>query len=160
VKVYIRGHRVGEGFVGKLIGWFTWGRYKHVSMAFVQDDGTVRGFQSNSKHGVHFFMWEDLPDTDLFEVPCTDEQAYAMLDAAKKIVGAGYDYKGLWSFLVRKKRDHPDKWFCSEAAAFVVHAGGVILQRLPFFKQSPVLVCASVAITPRPGLMLQKHKPE
>ena len=160
MKVYIRGHRVGDGFIGKFIGWFTWGWFKHVSMAFVQDNGTVRGFQSNSKHGVHFFRWEDLPDTDLYEVPCNNEQAYSMLDAAKKIAGAGYDHAGLWSFFIRKKRENPGKWFCSEAVAWICYKGGVPLHRLPAWKQSPVLVCASAVLIPRTGLKLQKDKPE
>lgn len=149
MKVYIKLHRVGDGFIGRLIGWFTFGKYKHASMAFREDNGHVRGFQSNAKHGVHFFDFvENEPNTDLFLVPCNDEQAYAMLHAAKSIVGAKYDYAGLWGFVRRKKRENPNWWFCSEAATWVCAQGTVILLRLPFYKQSPVLLGASTVLIP------------
>lgn len=155
MKVYVRGHKVGDGFVGRLIGWFTWGQYKHISMAFVQDDGSVRGFQSNAKHGVHFFEWADDPKTDLYEVPCSNEQAYEILSAAKSIVGSKYDYGGLWGFVRRAKRHSVLKWFCSEASCFVIECAGIKLQRLPPFKISPVLECASTVLIPRPELKLK-----
>ncbi len=148
MKVYIEGHLVGEGFFGKLIGRFTWGRYKHVSMIFEEDNGHRRGFQSNSKRGVHFYDWVPLENVHTFLVPCNDEQAYSMLNAAKGFAGQKYDYKGLFGFLVRRNVQNPVKQFCSEVASRVCKAGGVILQRLPAWKQSPTLVCASVAIEP------------
>jgi hypothetical protein len=138
--------------VGRFIGGFTWGLYKHVSMVFELEDGTLKGFQSNSKHGVHFFSVRSLWDggagdeVDVFLVPCTAAQARRMLLAAHSVDGAGYDFTGIWGFVRRAKRENPDKWFCSEVASWVCAQGEVLLQRLPFFKQSPVLVCASVIL--------------
>lgn len=150
MRVYIRAHRVDDGFIGRIIGRFTWGRYKHISMAFVEENGNIRGFQSNSKSGVHFFDLDTVAGdgVDIFRVECNDEQAYQILNSAKSVDGSGYDHAGLWSFFVRKKRENPDKWFCSEVAAWVCYSGGVPLQRLPAWKQSPMIVAASVAIDP------------
>ena len=145
MKVYIRLHLVGDGKIGRIIGRFTWGRFKHGSMAFVEENGDIRGFESNARDGCHFFDWEDLPNTVLRQVPCTNEQAYAMLARAKEIDGCGYDHWGIYGFVVRKKRENPDRFFCTEAVSDVTWAkgGGVRLQRMPHYKHSPMLMGAS-----------------
>ena len=148
MRVYVRGYRVGKGRIGRFIGWFSFGLYKHVSLIFVPETDDAFEFESTMKHGVHFSSPEVNTNTAYFLIPCSSERAEGMLKAAHCIDGAKYDRMGIWGFVRRKKRENPDKWFCSEAVAYVLDAAGVTLMRLPFWKQSPVMVCSSVAISP------------
>ena len=158
MKVYVRGYRIGKGRIGRFIGWFTFGLYKHVSIIFVWDTGRTEEFESTARHGVHFSKVEENTNTDYFYASCTHEQGYSMLAAAMKISGAKYDRMGIWGFVRRKKRENPNRWFCSEAAAYVLDAGGVTLMRLPFWKQSPVMTCSSIAIVPIDDPLLKVEK--
>lgn len=148
VDVILEGHHVGRGFSGRFIGWFTFGDYKHVSGYFVMEDGSKRGFQSNSKHGCHFFeVDENRGKLDKFALKehlhVTREQMNEMYLRAYEIAGCGYDHAGIWGFVRRAKRENPGKFFCSEAWAEILGSGDVIVQNLPFWKQSPVIFCAS-----------------
>lgn len=150
VSVTVEGHHVGRGFIGRVIGRFSYGKYKHISGYFTFEDGHKLGFQSNSKHGCHFFeVDEERGQLDEFTVPGTPEQFKRMYDRAKEIDGSGYDGAGIWGFVVRAKRENPDKFFCSEAWADLLANGDVILLNLPAYKINPVLFCASTVITKR-----------
>jgi hypothetical protein len=150
VGVVIEGHLVGRGFVGRFIGRFTWGLYKHISGYFIFEDGSKRGFQSNSKHGCHFFdVDEERGNIHEFDVYATAEEFEAMYERALDIEGCGYDFGGIWGFVRRAKRENPNKFFCSEAWADILDCGDVTLLNLDFFKISPVLFCASTVIKRR-----------
>lgn len=147
IAVKIEGHLVGRGLIGKFIGWFTFGLYKHISGYFVFEDGSTKGFQSNSKRGCHFFdVDKDRGKIHTFNVPGTPEMFQKMAERATELDGGGYDHLGIWGFVRRAKRENPNKWFCSEAWADILGSGGVVLLNLPFYKISPVLFCASTVI--------------
>jgi hypothetical protein len=148
MRVYVQGHFVGEGIVGKFIGWFNWGNKKHVSMVFVGNGNVSSQFESTSKNGVHFSRYQKSDKCQLYYVIASEQQKLNMLEEARKLAGAKYDHAGIWGFVRRKKKQNPDKWFCSELVAHVLKVGGVELHRLPSWKQSPTLVCASVVIKP------------
>lgn len=148
MKVYIRGHKKKGKVVGRAIRWFTFGLYKHTSMVFEFDDGTRKVHQSTFFRGVHWAEFRELPETDLFEVPANQGQIRKMLAAAESIIGKKYDRFGIYGFALRKDIQKPDMFFCSETNSWVAAQGGVELQRLPFHKQSPVILCASPVLIP------------
>lgn len=145
MKLYVAGYR-GKGFGGALIKRFTFGDYSHVSFVFEYPDGALEEIESIQGKGVHSQEFEKTDKCDLFLVECTDEQIEAVYDAANSLIGCKYDWTGIWGFFVRKKRENPNKWFCSELVSHCLAQAGIILQNLPSFKQNPVIVCASTVI--------------
>lgn len=154
MKVYIRGHKPEKGIVGNFIAFYTFGQYKHISMVFEHNDGALQGFQSNAGIGVHFFETETIgaPNADVMEVPITPEQAAKMHFLATGLNGAKYDYLGNYGFIRRAKRENPDRWFCSEVAAWLCEQINYPLLRMAPWRQHPVVLMASYRLIARPDL--------
>ena len=145
-RLFIRGYR-GAGFGGRFIMRFTFGGFSHVSLVFKHTDLPATEIQSIQGRGVYEEDFIDKPDTVLYAVPCNTDQFNEAYELAKSLCGCKYDWAGIFGFMLRKKKENPDKWFCSELVAYVLLKVGIILQRLPPWKQSPVIVCASPTTT-------------
>lgn len=147
MKVQVGGYK-GRGAGGKAIKWFSNGGYSHVSLVFTHDDELREEIESIQFKGVHTQEFNpDGEECDLFDVLCSDEQAYRIYESARELIGCKYDWGGIWGLVRRRRRENMKKWFCSELVAHCLKEGGVILHNLPAWKQIPVITCASVRIT-------------
>lgn len=148
MKLYIAGYK-GAGFGGGLIKWFTFGGYSHVSLVFV---GSAMGnleIDALQGKGVSCRVDGQIKNPrDLFEVSADADRVQSIYATAQTLCGRKYDWRGIYGFLRRKKRENPNKWFCSELVAHCLKENGIELLRLPAWKQTPVMVCSSLQIKP------------
>jgi uncharacterized protein YycO len=105
----------GTGIFSKLICLWTWSKYYHVEAIF--SDGTTFGalpkgdmrtnYEKNKKYDPYYW--------DLIEVPHTKEEEDVLRKWCDSEVGCKYDWNGiLFSQVLGLRREHPNKWFCSE----------------------------------------------
>jgi len=147
MRVFVAGYK-GKGFGGRAITWFTFGEYSHVSLVF-ENSGSLIEIESIQGKGVHAQPFDAGGECDLFEVQATPGQIERIHAAAAELVGRKYDWTGIWGFMRRRKRENPKKWFCSELVAHCLLRAGIEIQRMPPWKQSPVIVCASTVLKPQ-----------
>jgi len=107
----------GRSLVSWLIQRFTWGPISHVA---IWEPLTNMVYEAWHRGGVvrrHSF--------DEGHTPGTHVELYAVRDMSHSValevfhyldtqVGKKYDFRGIWGFMVRRRRQNPDKWFCSE----------------------------------------------
>jgi hypothetical protein len=147
MEVYVAGYK-GRGKVSRLIKWFSFGKYSHVSLVFDMPNSKPIEIDARIKVGVtrHHLKLEG--SFDLFHIPCTPEQAWEIYAHARDLIGSEYDKAGIWGFLRRSNAQNPLKWFCSELVSYCLYKAGIVLYRMPCWKQSPFLVCVCTLITP------------
>ncbi len=144
-KVYARGYK-GKGTGSKFIKWFTFGEFSHVSLIFVFEDGHMREMEAIQGRGV----WAN-PEpvnegfTD-YLVPISVDQRIAAYGLAWSLMGASYDWAGIYGFLRRKKRHSDSKWFCSEYVAYILKTVGYPLSRRDSWRETPSSVMDSLRI--------------
>ena len=147
MKIYVAGYK-GAGFGGGFIKRFTFSEFSHVTVVF---DMQEQGLEYEAIQGKRFhkqrFNVED-KSARLFCAEVNEDQITAMMNAAESILGSRYDWTGIWGFMVRKKREKMNWWFCSEVTPWILSHGQLVLQRKEFFKHTPGDVCCSVAIEP------------
>lgn len=148
MRLFVAGYK-GAGFGGHFIKWFTFGGYSHVSLVFDLGDGRYLEIDAIQGKGVSERIFGQLAGkVDLFQVPATDEKIVQIHAMACALKGKKYDWAGIWGFLRRRKREDPKKWFCSELAAHCLERCGIQCLRLPAWKISPVMLCASPILKP------------
>jgi hypothetical protein len=147
MRVYIAGYK-GEGRGSRFIKWFSFGKYSHVSLVFDIPNSPPIEIDALQGVGVTRHTVDLNKDFDLFLVPASPEQSWKIYAQARELVGCEYDWKGIWGFFRRSDAQNPLKWFCSELVSFCLHKAGIILYRMPCWKQSPFLVCACTLIIP------------
>lgn len=141
MKLRIAGYK-GKGMGSSFIKWFTFSEYSHVSMIF--PDGTE--YEAIQGQGVIKHDFDDKSPADLFYVDVCEHQIKEARALCENMLGAKYDWKGIWGFLRRKKRHSADKWFCSEAVAYVCDKIGHPLSRREPYRHRPEDVCMSYVI--------------
>lgn len=148
MKMYVRGYN-GQGFGSGFIRWFTFGNYSHVSMVFHDHDEHVE-VESIQGEGVirHDPYKLNEKDFDEFVVPISELQAIDAKIIACGLLGAKYDWQGIWGFLRKKKRHSEEKWFCSEIVAYVLYKVGHPLSRREPYRETPTSVMESFQIMP------------
>jgi hypothetical protein len=142
--IYIAGYR-GKGAGGRAIKWFTFSPYSHVSMVFDMGDHGLE-YESIQRKGVHKQIFDPAADCDLYPLKVYADEEMDAIRAWESILGAKYDWTGIWGFLVRKKRELLSRWFCSEAASWVCRTIGKRLSRKKDFQHTPGDVCASMVL--------------
>jgi len=139
VRCY-RGRGTGSGF----IKWFTFALsgITHVSLVFYFSDGSVIEIEALQWNGVIEHDPNSPEENDFITLvaPLTEQQAWEAYEIAHSLVGAKYDWLGIWGFLRRKKRHSADKWFCSELVAYVLFKAGCALSRRQPFQETPAMV--------------------
>jgi hypothetical protein len=133
-----------------MIKWFTFGGYSHVSLVFDHGKHDLEEIDALQGRGVTSRAFGELANEyDLFSIECPHVVALKIHAEARQLLGCKYDWSGIWGFLRRKKRENPDKWFCSELVAHVLSIAGRNPLRLPAWKISPVMLCASPVLKPQ-----------
>jgi len=146
MSLVVRGYKK-TGWGSWAIKWFTFGSYSHVSLVF--NMGKPIEIEAIQGKGVIEHHPND-GDYDEYEVPITSEQVKAAYSVARGLVGAKYDWRGIRSFIRRKDRNNPDKWFCSELVAYVLSCVSYPLSRREPYRESPDDVMCSLRLIERP----------
>ena len=137
MRVFVRGYH-GEGFGSGLVKWFTRSKYSHVSLVF-HLHGEKEEIESIQGKGVISHAPHDARSKSFVEyaVPVSSEQVIDMHITAMSLIGAKYDWQGVFSFLLHRTKHTLDKFFCSEFAAFVLLKGRYSASRRDPYKESP-----------------------
>lgn len=110
----------------RLIRLWTWSPYSHCEIIF--EDGYA--FSSHIRDGGTRYTRMPNPSPaywDVYPVPCTASQEAMIRAFCDGELGCKYDLIGIYfSQILPLRREHPDKWFCSEICA-------AILKQLGFF---------------------------
>lgn len=111
----------GRSWTSRVIRWFTWSKWSHASLAWYADDKLVSIFEAWTSGGVretHAFLDGHTPGTriDLYEFrkSLTPAEVKCIVAAARAELGKPYDWRGILSFIFRKRMQKPGSWFCSE----------------------------------------------
>ena len=146
MRVYVRGYK-GQGFGSGFIKWWTRSKYSHVSLVF-QMHGLPQEVESIQGKGLimHDPYSRSEKQFDELAVPITDEQIVDAHILAMSLVGAKYDYSGVASFLLRRKKHSLNKFFCSELVAYVLLKAGYPLTRREPYKETPDSVMESLRL--------------
>lgn len=147
-KLYVRGYN-GQGFGSGFIRWFTFGKYSHVSLRFDMGDYEEE-IEAIQGRGVvrHAPYTHDEKDFEEMVVPISDTQSIEAHIIAASLVGSKYDWKGIYGFVVRKKRHSPEKWSCQEIVAYVLLKVGYPLSRREPYRETPTSIMESFRIHP------------
>lgn len=127
-----------DTLIGRLIRFFTWGKYSHV--ALILEDGRV--IDSYPRLGVSIRS-VDLSDADIYYIDLPGNIKRKILADIKAQIGKKYDYRGVIGFLSRSKAEDPNRWFCSELIFEIFRRNGVVLLNAPSYKVSPTLLSYS-----------------
>ena len=143
MKLFVRGY-TGQGRGSKLIQWWTRSKFSHVSFVFYMhgEPQEIEAIQGKGviAHKPNKACQKTFVD---YAVPLTETQIIDAHILAMSLVGARYDWQGVWSFLLRRKKHTLDKFFCSEMVAYVLLKVGYGLSRRPPYKESPESVMES-----------------
>ena len=146
MKVYVRGYK-GAGFGSSFIKRFTFGSYSHVSLVFHMHSAPQEIESIQGKGLIEHAPYT--PEEKVFDewfVPLTYEQIIDTHILAMSLLGAKYDWQGIWGFLRRKKTHSKDKFFCSELVAYVLLKAGYPLSRREPYRETPSSVCESLRL--------------
>ena len=143
VEARVRGYS-GTGFGARLIRWFTFGQYSHVSFEFRFSDGSAIEIESIQGAGVRSLRPRKHCDVS-YIVPLDDKPLQALYELASTMAAAGlkYDWTGIWGFVRRAKRQNPYKWFCSEFIAWALRKVQFPLSRREPYRETPSTVLES-----------------
>lgn len=118
-----------EEVLPKLLQWFSFGTKNHVSIQL--DDviyeaiggrlGTSGVFMSGD---VYCYHPEKKKDWSLVSIKVNIQNKSSVKDFLRNQVGKGYDYRGIYGFLLRFIKHNENKWYCSELGAEALRIGG------------------------------------
>lgn len=137
MKLFVRGY-TGQGFGSGIIKWFTRSKYSHVSLVF-QMHGLPQEIEAIQGKGVIMHDPYSRREKDFVEyaVPISETQIVDAHILAMSLVGAKYDWKGVFSFLLHRTKHTLDKFFCSEMVAYVLLKASYPTSRREPYKESP-----------------------
>ena len=104
----------------RIIRWWTRGNYSHVALCLFREGSYVNFYEATAAGGVERHWLNINPrEWDFVDIDWLDpDDILDRLDAER---GTGYDWLGLLcSQVLPRSREHPEKWFCSELAAFAL----------------------------------------
>lgn len=99
-------------FWSRVIRLFTMSRYSHAAIVLPENDV----IDTDHPQGVTMRKLDDLLTEssayEIIKVPVKNPKA--AYDFLRSQIGKPYDYGGVFSFIVKRNWQDPDKWFCSE----------------------------------------------
>lgn len=137
----------GRGLLSAAIRLQTASDFSHASL-LMPDGRTVieawqgAGVQRTTLTGTQGVSAFDVPDMSL-------AQWDAAIEFADAQVGDGYDYRGVFRFLLPLVKPSPRRWFCSELVfAACQTAGCDLLSRVEPYRVSPGMLSMSPLLVP------------
>ena len=146
INVKVRAY-TGQGFGSGFIQKFTRTTTSHVSLVF--DMGhNVEEIEAMQGKGVIRHAPHTRATKAYFElaVPLSYEQVIDAHTLACSLVGARYDWKGVFSFALHRKKHSLNKFFCSELVSYTLLKVGYRLSRREPYKESPASVVESLRL--------------
>lgn len=150
--IYVAAYR-GVSWISRRIQWWTWSKYSHVSLARRLPDGTWRNIEAWEGVGVRE---TDHPlsghtpctpvDLFAFRRPLTEVEQERLWSLALEELGKPYDYRGVLSFILRRRMQRDGAWFCSELVADKCAQVGHPLYICEPWRVTPGMVAESVAL--------------
>ena len=121
-------HRGGiKGLFDWLIRIVTNGPYSHCELIFSDGQAYSSSIQDGGCRYKDIVF--DPEHWDIIEVAADEQTMRRFCDEEK---GSGYDFPGVFRFLVLEIKESPDKWFCSEVCASALQHGGRLLGVKPW----------------------------
>lgn len=125
------------GIFSWLIRLWTFSKHSHCEVLF--SDGLA--FSSHvADHGTRFIdmRFPSPRRWDIIEIPTTVEEEVAIKALCYEELNCSYDWLGIFlSQVLPLRRQHPDRWFCSEFCAMVAQKLGRLPGRPPAHAYSP-----------------------
>lgn len=134
-----------SGLVSAGIRAFTWSPWSHVDIVF--GDWMIGAYPGAGVQ--HIPLAERIAqarDFALFDVPGLDDAKAE--DCALAEVGKAYDWSGVVGIGLHRDWQSPDKWFCSELAAYVARQCGVELLGGDYRRITPGMLALSPVLVP------------
>lgn len=117
------------GIFAQLIRIWTFSKYSHCEVIF--SDGLA--FSSHVADGGTRFINLSYPSPakwDIIEIPTTVEEEIAIKAFCYRELNCKYDWLGIFlSQVLPFRREHPDRWFCSELCAAILKLLGYLRDR-------------------------------
>lgn len=117
------------GIFALAIRAWTWSKYSHCELVF--SDG--RAFSSHVRDGGTRFISMSYPSPtvwDFIEIPATSEDEALVRAFCEAELNCKYDWNGIFlSQVLPFRRQHPERWFCSEVCSAALQ----LLGRLPAY---------------------------
>jgi len=137
----------GQGFGSGFIQKFTRGKASHVSLIFDMGHCVVEVEAIQGK-GVIVHPPHSKATKAYYElsVPLTYEQVIDAHAFATSVEGAKYDWLGVFSFALHRKKHSLNKFFCSELVAYTLLKVGYPVSRREPYKESPASVVESLRL--------------
>jgi hypothetical protein len=137
MKIAFYKHNRGgfAGILDRIIRTVTRGPYSHCELVFVHDGMIDQMAYSASiqDSGCRFkTIVFDSSRWDFIPVQLTLEQQLAVLALCEEENGSGYDFLGVFRFLIPSIKESPDKWFCSEICAAALQRAGLLRGEKPW----------------------------
>jgi hypothetical protein len=137
MRLFVRGYK-GQGFGSGFIKWFTRSEYSHVSLVFhmhgePQEIEAIQG-RGVIAHAPHKACHKEFVE---YAVPISNEQIVDVHISAMSLIGAKYDWRGVFSFILHRKKHSLDHFFCSEFDAYTLLKGRYPLSRREPYKETP-----------------------
>ena len=135
------GQYYGKSLTSRAISLKTWSPISHTSAFLPGGEEVVEAWGK----GVVRRPWREGHTTgtriDLLECRCSPDQAQSFYLFLFDQIGKGYDFRGIMGFAFSAEMQSKDRWFCSELVfAAAIHAGIILLERVPAHKVSPGLI--------------------
>lgn len=123
----------GRGLISALIRWQTRGEYSHAAIR-VGENEIIEAWTT----GVRLKRITDWKGIDVFQPFVPYRAKVLAVSYAAQQIGKKYDFLGVLRFISRRKRNNPNRLFCSELVfgAFA-HAGWELLARSKAWEISP-----------------------
>jgi len=147
INVKVRAY-TGQGSGSGVVQWWTKSDISHVSLVF--DMGhKIEEIEAIQRKGVicHKPYTHDEKIFVEYDIPLTYEQVIDAHAVATGLIGAGYDWKAIFSFIQHRKVHSLDKWMCAEFDAYVLLKAGYPLSRRSPHLEVPSTICESLRIT-------------
>lgn len=151
----------GKSWTSRLIEWFNWSRYSHASWTFATSNyeslmGDLTEWEAYTHGGVEHVKLVGHNHTlgtrvDLYELikPLNNSDIALGTRFLEDQLGKGYDWRGVFHFLTRNKKNNPDRWFCSELVfTLLCTMGRSILHRIMGCQVYPGQIATSTEIRP------------
>lgn len=156
-RVYMKAY-YPDSLVGRIISRFTWSKEKkrkfcHVSTLIYPktiDIGVKElwEIESTNKKGVHEHAHDlNARAGEYFYMDLTIEQYRNVVARGTQILGCKYDRPGNLGFVLRRRIEDPERWFCSESQAHTFEVDAPFIRK-PAYKVNPYDCVTSMIWTP------------
>jgi len=141
--LYIAAYRGKSLFPSQAIEWMTWSKYSHLAISQEMPDSfsIIEAWYPGGVQESHSFgkLHEKNTRVDLFRfiLPLSEEEENAIMAAMRSKLGCPYDWRGVLSFVLRRRMQKDGAFFCSELVAWACNQANRPILAGPVWKIAP-----------------------